>query len=157
MTQPPLPGTPLPRARRRKRQPLPYALAFAGLIGVGAFLAYGSLNKSLEFFVTPVEYQQQQATLQNRTLRLGGLVKAAQYDRDTLNLSFTITDGTASYPVRYVGAVPDLFKENQGVVVRGHFQQGVFVGQELLVKHSEEYRTPKNQADVRRLLEETTN
>ena len=157
MTQPPLPGTSLPSARRRKRSPLPYALAIAGLVGVGGFLAYGSLNKSLEFFVTPVEYQQQRATLQDRTLRLGGLVKDAKYDRDTLNLNFTLTDGTASYPVRYRGAVPDLFKQNQGVVVRGRFERGVFVGQELLVKHSEEYDTPKNQADVRRLLEGTTN
>ena len=146
---------PLPTARRRRRNPLPYLLALVALAAVVGALLYGSLQKSLEFFVTPSEYQAQQGTLAGRSLRLGGLVKGERYDPASLQLRFTITDGSASYPVMYKGAVPDLFKENQGVVVRGHFEGGTFLGQELLVKHSEEYHPPQTPGDVKRLLEDT--
>lgn len=145
----------LPAARRRRRNPLPYIAALLALAAVVGVLLWGSLQKSLEFFVTPSEYQAQQSTLAGRSLRLGGLVKAEKYDPATLQLHFTITDGNASYPVSYRGAVPDLFKENQGVVVRGHFENGTFLGQELLVKHSEEYHPPKTPGDVKKLLEDT--
>ncbi len=53
----------------------------------------------------------------------------------------------------YQGAVSDLFKENQGVVVRGTFNaQNVFTANELIVKHSEEYRVPQSQRELKDML-----
>jgi len=148
----PAPLTPLPQARRRKRSPLPVVLGVAALVGLTATIAFGNLNKSLEYFVTPSEYAQQQAQLQGRPVRIGGLVKAVQYEPQTLDLRFTVTDGSVSYPVQYRGAVTDLFKENQGVVVRGEFQGNTFHATDLVVKHSEEYNVPKTQAELKDMI-----
>ncbi|GGK13389.1 cytochrome c-type biogenesis protein CcmE [Deinococcus malanensis] len=146
---------PLSQARRRKRNPLPTVLGITALLGLAGFIAFGNLNRSLEYFVTPTEYQQQAAQLQGRPVRIGGLVKAVKYDPQSLDLRFTVTDGSASFPVQYRGAVSDLFKENQGVVVRGEFEGQTFQARELIVKHSEQYDVPKTQAELRDLLEQS--
>lgn len=146
----------LPQAKRRRRNPLPAILGGVVLAVILGIIIFGNLSKSLEYFVTPTEYQAQTSTYAGRTIRLGGLVRNAKYDRQTLRLSFTVTDFGASYPVSYQGAVSDLFKENQGVVVRGAFDKtGVFEANELLVKHSEEYRVPTSQADIKSMLKDT--
>lgn len=154
-TPSPLTPPPLPQARRRRKNPLPLALGVAALVGLTGFIAFGNLNKSLEYFVTPTEYQQQEAQLQGRPVRIGGLVKAVNYDPQSLNLRFNVTDGGATFPVQYHGAVSDLFKENQGVVVRGEFQGETFHASELIVKHSEEYNVPKTQAELKDLLKQS--
>ncbi|MFC4639579.1 cytochrome c maturation protein CcmE [Deinococcus hohokamensis] len=150
MTQGP---APLPQARRRQRSPLPAVLGVAALLGLSGFIAFGNLGRSLEYFVTPTEYQQQAAQLQGRPVRIGGLVRAVQYNPQSLELRFTVTDGGASFPVQYRGAVSELFKENQGVVVRGEFQGQTFHARELIVKHSEQYNVPKTQAELKSLLQ----
>ena len=147
------PASELPQARRRKKNPLPYLLAGAVLAGLLAYIIFGNLAQSIEYFVTPTEYQAEKASLQGRTVRIGGLVKAVSYDRATLNLHFNVTDGGATFPVVYQGAVSDLFKENQGVVVRGVFNtSNVFQANELIVKHSEEYRVPRSQSELKDML-----
>ncbi|GBF04913.1 cytochrome c-type biogenesis protein CcmE [Deinococcus aerius] len=130
-------------------------LGVLALVGLTATVAFGNLGKSLEYFVTPTEYLQQQAEYQGRPLRIGGLVKAVQYNPQTLDLKFNVTDGGATFPVQYRGAVSDLFKENQGVVVRGEFQGNTFHATELVVKHSEEYHVPKTQAELKDLLQKS--
>lgn len=147
--------TPLPRARRRKRSPWPTVLGVLALVGLTASIAFGNLGKSLEYFVTPTEYLQQRTQFEGRPLRIGGLVRAVQYNPQTLDLKFNVTDGGATFPVQYRGAVSDLFKENQGVVVRGEFQGNTFHASELVVKHSEEYDVPQTQAELKDLLRQS--
>lgn len=149
-------AAPLPRARRRRRNPLPSILGGGALLTLAGVLAFGSLGQSLEYFKTPSEYRQEQTQLQGRLLRLGGLVQNANYNPQTLDLSFDLTDGSVTYPVHYSGAVSDMFKEGQGVIVRGRFERdagagGAFQATELIVKHSEEYKVPKTQADIDQL------
>lgn len=146
---------PLAPARRRKRNPLPYAVALAVLVGGGGYMLFSSLGNNLVYFLTPMEYQAKASQFDNRTLRLGGLVQDAKYDAKSQELRFTITDGSASYPVYYEGAVTALFKNNNGVVVEGKMVNGTFEASNLLVKHSEEYSAPKSQADIKRLLQDT--
>lgn len=145
--------------KTRKKSPTPYLIGLVLLlIGVG-YMIWGNMNSNLVFFVTPSEYKLDQTKYQDRLVRLGGLVKAKSsvYNRDTLNLNFVITDGSQDYPVQYQGAIPDLFAAGRGVVVEGKMQNGTFIGQNLLVKHSEEYKAPKagEKIDVRKLLEDT--
>lgn len=148
----------LPPARRRARGKAGYLVALLVLVGVVGAMLYGNLSKSLVYFVTPTEYASARAQYEGKTLRLGGLAQHETYDHQTQLLRFTITDGSASYPVRYEGAVPSLFKQGQGVVVEGQFQNGTFQARQLLVKHSEEYRAPganASPADLKKLLQDT--
>ena len=52
---------------------------------------------------------------------------------------FIVTDGTADITVRYSNALPSLFREGQGVVAEGQIENGVFIAQNVLAKHDENY------------------
>ncbi len=138
---------------------LKYILGLAVILGALGYMLFGGLGRNLVYFLTPTEYFQDQARYQNRPVRLGGLVKAGtvQYDKDRLELRFILTDGVQEVPVLHRGTPPGMFKEGQGVVVEGRFQDGVFQGRELLVKHSEAYQAPKEgwtPEEVRKLIQE---
>lgn len=122
-----------------------YAVLGVAVVSVAGFMIYKALNNSLVYFVLPNEYAKDPASYAGRAIRLGGLVKpgTVKFNSKTLELSFVITDSIKSYPVEYQGAPPDLFKPDQGVVVQGRFKNGVFIGDQLLVKHSSNYRPPK--------------
>ena len=124
---------------------LAYALAGVVLVGVAGFMIYRALNSSLVYFILPNEYAKNPNDYHGRRIRLGGLVEAGSvhFDENTLQLTFLVTDSIQSYPVHYTGAPPDLFKENTGVVVEGHFSDNVFLGDNLLIKHSEQYHPPE--------------
>ena len=89
-----------------------------------------------------------------RQFRLGGLVKPGSVDRaqDGLSTHFTVTDGPAEIIVQYLGTLPDLFREGQGVIARGALnKQGMFMATEVLAKHDENYMPP----EVAEALEKT--
>ena len=47
-------------------------------------------------------------------------------------------------PVVYTGALPDLFREGQGVVAAGALDStGAFAASEVLAKHDEHYMPPE--------------
>lgn len=126
------------------------------LVGIG-FILTSSLQNNLVFFITPSEFIRDQATLQNRTIRLGGVVEpgSIKFNRDTLDLTFKLSDGTTILPVTHRGTPPDLFREGMGVTVQGRLENGGFKGEELLVRHSEEYKAPKpgEKLDYRRIVD----
>jgi cytochrome c-type biogenesis protein CcmE len=131
---------------RRKRRLLLIAAALA-ILSLAAGLALSALRDSIVFFVTPSELAAKPVDSGKR-LRLGGLVKAGSLVREGLTARFEVTDGRASYPVVYRGALPDLFREQQGVVAEGAFDGGgVFRADTVLAKHDERYM-PKEVADA---------
>ena len=136
-----------------------YLLGILVILGALGYMVFGGLGRNLVYLLTPSEYLHDQDRYQNRPVRLGGLVKpgTVQYDKDRLELRFVLTDGVAEVPVLHKGTPPGMFKEGQGVVVEGRFQEGVFQGTNLLVKHSETYQPPKEgwtPEEVRKLIEE---
>lgn len=114
------------------------------LIGIAGFMIYQALSSSLVYFILPSEYAAKAHEFDGRRLRLGGIVQTGSvgYDQQELQLTFLVTDSFQSYPVRHRGTPPELFQENVGVVVEGSFHDGVFVSDNLLIKHSEVYRPP---------------
>jgi cytochrome c-type biogenesis protein CcmE len=70
-------------------------------------------------------------------------------DPDGVTIRFVVTDETAAtIPVRFRGIVPDLFREDSGVVAEGRFEAGgLFVADEILAKHDENYRPPQLAGD----------
>ena len=114
-------------------------------LGVAAILVAKAFNSSLVFFVSPSEVVAKK-TPAGKTLRLGGLVEkgSRQTDQDGLTVRFKVTDTVTSIPVVYKGILPDLFKEGRGCVVKGTVgNDGVFMAEEVLAKHDENYMAPE--------------
>lgn len=122
-----------------------YVVLAAAILVFAGSLIYRALSSSLVYFILPNEYAQNPQDYQGRRIRLGGIVQpgSIEFDNEDLRLTFLVTDSLQTYPVRHVGAPPELFQENTGVVVEGRFDDGVFLSDNLLVKHSEVYEAPE--------------
>ncbi|MBI2732535.1 MAG: cytochrome c maturation protein CcmE [Aquabacterium sp.] len=126
---------------RKKR--LMLILGGLAILGIAAALVLNAFQKNLVFFFTPSQIVAKEAPL-DRTFRLGGLVEKGSVTRDGVMVSFVVTDTFRKVPVRYQGILPDLFKEGKGVVAQGKLgADGVFVAQEVLAKHDENYMPPE--------------
>jgi cytochrome c-type biogenesis protein CcmE len=125
----------------RKRRRLLAVLAGMGMLGIAAALVLNAFSDSLVFFYSPSDLKTR-VVPQGRMLRIGGLVEEASVKRagDGKTVTFRITDGTAAVPVTYSGALPDLFREGQGVVVEGRLDgSGEVRAASVLAKHDERY------------------
>jgi cytochrome c-type biogenesis protein CcmE len=125
----------------RKRRRLLAVLAGMGMLGIAAALVLNAFSDSLVFFYSPSDLKAK-AVPQGRMLRIGGLVEDASVKRagDGKTVTFRITDGSAAVPVTYSGALPDLFREGQGVVVEGRLDgAGEVRAASVLAKHDERY------------------
>jgi cytochrome c-type biogenesis protein CcmE len=108
------------------------------------YMIYAGVTQSAVYAVTPSEIQAA-APVSGKTYRLMGLVTrgSLKWEPRTLDLTFTLTDGKATVPVRHKGTAPDLFGEGRGAVVEGSWsREGYFKATLILAKHSEEYKAP---------------
>ncbi len=120
-----------------------------GALGGLFFFAKGNLV----YYWTPTEMEEvlAQSTddYNGAVIRLGAVVKAEtlEWDKESQEINFVATDGTTDVPVLATGAPPAMFREGIGVVVEGRLgQSGVFLSDRLMVKHSNEYRVPDEEA-----------
>lgn len=122
----------------RKRR-LWYLILTALFLGGATLVVLTTLNDHLLFFMMPTDaLMKKPVTL----IRLGGLVEQGSLNRNEegLLVTFRVTDGQHSIPVRYEGIIPDLFREGQVVVTEGILSgEGVFQATRLLAKHDEKY------------------
>ena len=127
----------------RKRRLVAVLLIVAG-VGIASTIAFYSLQENLLYFQSPSDLAMQPIP-PGRQFRLGGLVKPGSVSReqDGLATRFVVTDGPKDVTVEYVGILPDLFREGQGVVTEGRLVDGVFVADEVLAKHDENYMPPE--------------
>jgi cytochrome c-type biogenesis protein CcmE len=123
--------------RKQKRLAIIGGLGAAVIVAM-LFIAWG-FSSTFSFFVTPSQLQAAEIS-QGRALRLGGLVKDGSWVRNGETNSFTVMDSEAEVPVTYVGILPDLFREGQGVIAEGHLAaDGSFAADNVLAKHDENY------------------
>lgn len=130
--------------KQRHKRLMFVVIGLAGL-AIGAGFVFNALNSNMQFFFSPTEVVEKKAP-QNSSFRLGGLVEEGSLKRenDGLTVHFKVTDNAESIPVTYKGILPDLFREGQGVVTLGAFNDaGNFVASEVLAKHDEEYMPPE--------------
>lgn len=127
----------------RKRRRL-YLLAAAMLaLGVAAALVLVAFRENIVFFYSPTEVAEKQFSPETR-IRIGGLVEEGSVVRNGDSVTFRVTDLANVLPVAYTGALPDLFREGQGVVAEGTLRpDGVFAATEVLAKHDETYMPPE--------------
>jgi cytochrome c-type biogenesis protein CcmE len=124
------------------------------LLALG-YMIWAGVTQSAVYFVTPSELSA--APVSGKAYRLGGLVERGtlKWNPATLDLTFSVSDGKTSVPVRHKGAPPDLFGEGRGAVVEGQWtKDGYFKATQILAKHSEEYKAPHDtkEAQSRGLL-----
>lgn len=114
-------------------------------VSIAGALALSAFRDNVMFFFDPTQVAMGEAPVDQR-FRLGGMVRPGSVDREqgSLEMSFVVTDFQQDVPVRYSGVVPDLFRENQGVVAHGRLgADGIFVADEILAKHDENYMPPE--------------
>ena len=121
-----------------------------------AFVSFGNIGENLVYYWNPTQLVEAGDKSIGATIRLGGVVKGGTVDwqPDDEALAFVVSDGTEEVSVECSGAPPQMFREGIGVVVEGTMTQGgVFKSSRLMVKHSNEYKAPKEGASVEDLYE----
>jgi len=114
-------------------------VALATVLGLTAF------EENMMYFYSPTEVNNGTAP-DTRTIRVGGLVVEGTVERATESLlvKFDLTDGAEVVKLEYSGILPDLFREGQGIVAMGKLNdKRVFVANEVLAKHDENYMPPE--------------
>lgn len=132
-------------ARKRKILILLFALV---VLSLAAGLVLYALRQNISLFYTPTQVAAGQAPLQH-AIRIGGMVEKGSFIRASTGLAveFKVTDFTKTVTVLHTGILPDLFREEQGVVVEGllldnqHFQ-----ATRVLAKHDANYMPPEVKA-----------
>jgi len=122
--------------KRRRIQII--ALAAVMLAAATGLIGY-ALRDGINFFRSPTQVAEA-APAPGEVFRIGGLVEEGSLVRgEGEAITFRVTDMNASVPVSYVGVLPDLFGEGQGVVATGRMEGGTFVASEILARHDESY------------------
>ena len=119
-------------------------------IATSIYLILWALRDNIVFFYSPSEIQQKislQEINEMSKLRLGGMVKESSIKQlNDGSINFIITDFDREMVVFYKGIIPDLFKEQQGVIAEGSINnEGIFVANSILAKHDENYMPPEVQ------------
>ena len=126
-------------------------LIAGGLIicGAAAALVFNAFEENLVFFFSPSQVAAHEAP-EGRAFRIGGFVQegSVQRQKDGVTVRFDVTDTAHTVPVTYKGSLPDLFKVGKGVVAQGKLQNGVFVADQVLAKHDENYMPPEAEKAV---------
>ncbi|MFL2487273.1 MAG: cytochrome c maturation protein CcmE [SAR86 cluster bacterium] len=116
-------------------------LIFFFLLSLGAitFFSLKALEDNIDLYLTPTEVKESKIQdLEN--FKLGGMVKEDSLQMlEDLNVSFIVTDFENEIIVIYSGVLPNLFKENSGVVASGFLSKNEFIAYEILAKHDENY------------------
>jgi cytochrome c-type biogenesis protein CcmE len=123
----------------RKQKRLAVIAGLAVVLALATTLVLVALRDQIVFFYSPSEVRER-AVAAGEPIRLGGLVKEGSWIRSGEVNDFVVTDGETEMAVRYVGIVPDLFKDGQGVVAEGSVStDGTFAATNVLAKHDENY------------------
>ncbi|MDA9008907.1 cytochrome c maturation protein CcmE [Alphaproteobacteria bacterium] len=127
----------------RKQRRLIIILLSALCLAAASALVMLAFRDNIVFFFGPSEIKAGKVQPGKR-IRVGGLVVEGSVVKVGEKVSFGITDGVESVDIQYVGILPDLFREGQGIVAEGVLNQNlVFTASEVLAKHDENYMPPE--------------
>ena len=123
-----------------------YSISLVLVLLSGLFFMFiKTFNDNLLFYRSPSQITETEFP-DNYVFRVGGVVLDGSLvkSKNTMNVKFSITDYEKSLPISYTGILPDLFREGQGVVIRGKLgDDGIFYAEEVLAKHDETYMPPE--------------
>ena len=115
------------------------------IIGLATKLVLMALKENIIYFYTPNELREKYGGVENinNKIRIGGLVLKGSVIIDKNIFIFKITDKKYDINIFYKGQWPDLFREGQGIVAEGIFQDNKLVASQVLAKHDENYMPPE--------------
>ena len=100
-----------------------------------------ALETNIDLYLKPTQVESGEYSI-DKSFKLGGIVKKESLKQsESLEIKFTVTDFNKEIEVVYIGILPNLFKENSGVVASGYLdkEKKVFIADEILAKHDETY------------------
>ncbi len=110
---------------------------------LSAFLVLKSLEENVVYFKSPSDVKLTKE-LENKKIRIGGMVKKSSIKMSTAEVNFIITDFKNEINVTYSGVLPNLFSEGKGVVAEGYLRdRSFFEASKILAKHDENYMPPE--------------
>ena len=133
-----------------KSQRLIILFFFLSLLSLSTFLVLKSLEDNIVYFYSPTDINKKILSDEidlSKRIRIGGLVKENSILKKGKKISFKIHDGIDEILVIYNGILPDLFREEQGIVALGKIENKNFSAIEILAKHDENYM-PKEVSDM---------
>jgi cytochrome c-type biogenesis protein CcmE len=128
-----------------KQKRLGLILLMVAGIGIATFFGLRAFNDNLMYFFSATDVIEGKAP-KDHLFRLGGMVVKGSVVRQPsgLTVRFVLTDMAKEVTVEYTGILPDLFREGQGIVANGKLDaNGIFIAQEVLAKHDENYMPPE--------------
>ena len=110
------------------------------ILGAAILLIMFNTKQNIVFFYTPSELLENNVD-PNKKLRIGGYVKKLSFVEKSLNkYEFKITDNTNDLLIFYEGMLPDLFREEQGIVIEGFINRNKnIIASKVYAKHDENY------------------
>ena len=128
-----------------RKQRLYVVLSILFGTAMAAFLVFKGLSENINLFYSPSDLKKEKISVDNQ-IRVGGMVKKDSINKESnsLRISFVITDFEEDLLITYEGILPDLFSEEAGIVAKGKInEQGIFIANEVLAKHDENYMPPE--------------
>ena len=117
---------------------------------LSVFLLLKSLDENVVYFKSPSDVKLLEE-LDNKKIRIGGMVKKDSIKISNQDVNFVITDFKNEINVTYSGVIPNLFSEQKGVVAEGFLKdRSFFEASKILAKHDENYMPP----EVKKALED---
>ncbi len=110
------------------------------MLAAATLLILFNTKQNIVFFYTPSELLENKIAL-DKKLRIGGYVKKSSFvEKSINNYEFRITDNSNDIVIFYKGILPDLFREEQGIVVEGLIDKNNnIVASKVYAKHDENY------------------
>tara|TARA_B100001769_G_C21865727_1_gene468631 strand:+ start:357 stop:746 length:390 start_codon:yes stop_codon:yes gene_type:complete len=119
------------------------------MITFAVMLILYNTKENISYFYIPSELNSSNIE-KNKQIRIGGFVEKNSFSKiSASSFIFKITDNKNSIKVNFNGILPDLFREGQGAVIEGYFEnEKTFNAIRVFAKHDENYMPSSIRSDI---------
>ncbi len=115
------------------------------VLAIFGFVLWNGLGDNSVYYLEPSEAVERRSEFADgEPLRLGGMVVVGSLQEIDDGIRFAVWDGAATISVETSSTPPPLFQEDVGVILDGAWSGEVFVADQLILRHDEEYSVPED-------------